>query len=594
MDIDQLHPVLRAFIKNLPLIVVMLPLIGAWLVVGVASFGIDAIRRTALTNALLTFSASLLMLACFAVEDEDSKRRGDWQMVSSRWWLAEPTEFDEQRRAVSMNGPEVRLAFGVDGISVWFVALTAMLGIPAVLLDWQTDRKQPAVYYALLLLLLSGLMGTFAALDVIVFSVFLIGSLVPMMFLFGWWGGPDRRKNVRRIFLVNLAGSGLVVAGLVGAVFVEAWQNADMRTMSRDDGSQIVQTHPRLSFWIPRLIEHGFDLPTNTTAVQQLRSKLMPWLCLSITIGFAIRGALFPFHTWFTRFVRDAPSGLSLLVTCASVKVGCYGVLRFVMPLFANALNTSGSESGLITGFQASVSLPAVIGAVYFAVLALGQGNMKRLFGYATLCHLSLCWLGAFSLNRVGTTGAVFHSVSHGLFAGCVIVLLAALDARYQTTDHDAYSGMMYRFRRLTVVFFVAILAWLGVPLLSGMIGQMLLVIGIYRGDPTVAGGNWDTAMWSIIGLTILAWAILAMWQHVFMGRLREPVLDRALFGHAAKPGDDRWDRQNLPDLNSREIVAVVPLLIAIIWLGLQPNFLLDRSAYAVERITNASDPDAE
>ncbi len=593
MDADQLQAVSGAFVKNLPLIVVMLPLIGAWLVVGVASFGLDAIRRTALTNVLLTFFVSMLMLASFKIEPHDSTRRGDWQMVSSRWWLAEPTELDEDGRAVSMRGPEVRLAFGVDGLSVWFVALTATLGVPMVLMDWKTDRKQPGVYYALLLLAQSGLIGLFAALDVIVFSVFVVGSLVPMFFMFGWWGGPDRRKSVRRILLVNLAGSGLIVTGLLGAVFVEAWQSADMRTTARDDrGLPVVDTHPRLSFWIPRLIENGFGLPTNTDAVDNLRNKLTPWMFLAITIGFAIRGALFPFHSWYIRFIRDAPASLSLLMTCASLKVGCYGALRFVMPLFVDALNSPAAD-GLLTGFQSSVCLPAAIGVVYFAVLAFGQGDLKRLFGYATLCHASLCWLGAFSLNRIGTSGAVFHSLSHSLFAGGVIVLIAALETRYEATDFVSFGGLMHRFRRMTGVFFIAVLAWLGIPLLSGFIGQMLLVIGIYRGDPSVDGANWDTAMCVIVGLTILAWALLGMWQKVFMGRVREPVLDRELFGHAAKSGDDRWDRQNLPDLNSRELVAVLPLLIALVWFGTSPNFVLDRAEYAVKKITATTDPES-
>ncbi|MDA1017160.1 MAG: NADH-quinone oxidoreductase subunit M [Planctomycetota bacterium] len=586
MGFGELNPqILASFVKNLPLVAVLLPLIGAWLVVGVASFGIDAIRRTALTNSLLTFAVTALVLAAFQIEPSDSERRGDWQMVSSRWWLAVPVETGDATQQFS--GPLVRMAFGVDGISVWFVSLTGLLGIAAVLVDWGTDRKHPAVFHSLLLLLQAGLMGTFAALDVILFGVFLIGTLVPMFFLFGWWGGPERRKLVHRLFLLNFAGSVFILAGLVGAVFVDTWQRAESNPAARAavaEGEQPA-SHPRLSFWIPALVERGFHLKAGTDSVREIRDRLLPWVFWSLVLGLAIRGAVFPFHSWFPHLVREAPASLVLMFTCVGAKVGCYGLLRFVIPLFPE----------MISHAQTYLLAPAAIGCVYFGLLALGQGNIKRLFAYAGLCHLSMCWLGVLSLNQVGAVGGMLHAINHGLFAACVILLLAALERRYETTDFDAFGGLAHRLPLLSSAFLFATLAWIGTPFLNGFASQSLLVVGIFRGEPIQPdqpsiAAQWSETVATIFGLTLVAWSLIAMWQRVFMGRIREPILDQSRFLDPHDRQRETTHPEPTLDLSGRELFAVVPILTAIIWLGLHPQFVLSRSAYAIQRISQTHD----
>lgn len=603
MGFSEVNPtVLPAFVKNMPLIAVMLPLIGAWLVVGVASFGIDAVRRTALTNSLLTFSVSALMLAAFQIEPSDSTRNGDWQMVSSRWWLAQPEVVPKPPQSEGatphddaptrrLHGPIVRMAFGVDGISVWFVALTGLLGIAAVLVDWGTDRKHPAVFYSLLLLLQAGLMGTFAALDVILFGVFLIGSLVPMFFLFGWWGGSERRKLVRRLFLTNFAGSAFILAALVGAVFVDAWQRSEADSSSQSvtvDGDR-PSTHPPISFSIRALVDGGFHLTGSTDSVREIRDRLLPWVFWSLMLGLAIRGAVFPFHTWFPHLVREAPASLVLLFTCVGAKVGCYGLLRFVIPMFPN----------MVSHAQSYLLAPAAIGCAYFGLLALGQGNMKRLFAYAGLCHLSMCWMGALSLNQMGAVGGMLHAVNHGLYAAAAIVLLAVLQRRYETTDMDAFGGMAYRLPLLSSAFLVGSLAWIGMPFLNGFASQSLLIVGVFRGEPFQAGqadlgSQWNETIAMIFGLTLLAWAVISLWQRVFLGRIREPILDESRFGDPSGSLSTTAAPAPTRDLNGREIFAVVPILIAIAWLGLHPQFVIARSAFAIQHISHFHDATIE
>jgi NADH-quinone oxidoreductase subunit M len=522
-------------------LMVALPAVGALLVLVSAGQGIEQVRRLALTNVLLTFGLSLIVVAEFDPQLVDPAGRPVIQMRTNLPW-AGTTDADGRR-----VGPDIQFALGVDGLSLWLIFLSAVLMIPAVLVSWEAVQDRPASFYALMLLLESGLIGVFAAQDIILFYVFFEFTLVPLFFMVGMWGGHDRRFAARRFFIYTLAGSVVTFLALIFIVLSYSW----------------LSPQHELTFSIPALTEGLAMLVQTDSRAAEYWSHVGPWVFLALFAGFAIKVPLFPFHTWLPLAHVEAPTAGSVLLAGVLLKIGSYGFLRFALPLVPGACWLA---------FDA-IAMLAVIGIIYGALLALAQDDIKKLVAYSSVSHMGFCLLGLFALNAVGITGGLLQMLNHGLSTGALFAMVGMLYERYHTRDIESYGGLARRFPILAFCLGVVAFSSIGLPGLNGFTGEVTSLMGMFQVDRTYA-------TLGLTGIILGAWYMLWLVKRTFFGPLREPVLE----GH----GDHPPPR----DLNLREIVALAPILVLIVWIGVYPQFFTRRMEpsiqHVVQRLTQA------
>lgn len=422
----------------------------------------------------------------------------------------------------------LRLEFhlGLDGISLALILLTTLLSISAVLVSWTSIDERAAQFYALLLILESGLIGVFCAFDLVLFYVFFEFTLIPLFFLVGIWGGPFRQHAAYKFFLYTFAGSVITLVGLVGLVLAA-------------QGHMLLET----PLSIPGLARHLSQHPL-PTAVQ------VP-LFLAISAGFLVKVPLFPFHTWLPLAHVEAPTAGSVLLAGVLLKLGSYGFLRLCLPMFRDACE--------IQGVPLMAAL-AVIGILYGSLCALAQNDIKKLVAYSSVAHLGFCMLGMFALNREGISGSVLQMINHGLSTGALFCIVGMFYERYHTRLLTELGGMANRLPRLAVAMVFISLASIGLPGLNGFVGEVLSLIGMYGLKSDVIPGPLYAAL-GALGVVLGAWYMLGMLQKAFFGPLQEP---------------ERHDQQPLYDLSPRETLAIAPLAFLCLWLGLFPQPLLD------------------
>lgn len=542
---------------------VLLPVVGAAGVMLAARQGVATVRQIALVTVLATFVLSVIVVAGYdpAATDPAGNPR-TLQMVSNARWVAATSE------SGNPVGPDIRFALGIDGISLWLVALTALLMIPAVLVSWNAIQERPAGFYALMLLLESGMLGVFSALDIILFYIFFEFTLIPLFFMIGIWGGYDRRWAARKFFIYTLAGSLLTFLGLLFIVLSHSWMTGN----------------GQLTFSIPDLIH---DIPALTSANHPANAdfwhQASPWIFAALFIGFAIKVPLFPFHTWLPLAHVEAPTAGSVLLAGVLLKIGSYGFLRFMLPLVPEAC-------WLGVTFIAILS---VIGIIYGALLSLAQDDIKKLVAYSSVSHMGFCLLGLFALNNVGITGSLLQMINHGLSTGALFAMVGMLYERYHTRDIDAYGGLTRKFPIMSFFFVLLAFSSIGLPGLNGFTGEVLSLIGMFEAHPVYG-------VLGLSGIILGAWYMLWLVQRIMYGRLREPIHEE-LHGHghaaaastqtAAVPasqhdaghhhgghgGGEPVHMSSIPDLNARELAALIPLVVVIVWIGVYPQFFLKR-----------------
>ena len=453
------------------------------------------------------------------------------------------------REELSVVGPDIRFALGVDGISLWLIALSALLMIPAVLVSWEAVQDRPAIFYALMLLLESGLIGVFAAQDIILFYVFFEFTLIPLFFMVGIWGGNDRRWAARKFFIYTLAGSVLTFLGLLAIVLSYSWMSG--RT--------------ELTFSIPVLTNGISHLLATSSEAQAYWGSVSPWIFLALFAGFAIKVPLFPFHTWLPLAHVEAPTAGSVLLAGVLLKIGSYGFLRFALPLVPEACFLFFNLIGILS----------VVGIIYGALLALAQDDIKKLVAYSSVSHMGYCLLGLFALNGVGITGGLLQMINHGLSTGALFAIVGMLYERYHTRDIDAYRGMARKYPVMTFFLLVVVFSSIGLPGLNGFTGEILSLMGMFRSSPLFA-------VLSLSGIILGAWYMLYLVQRTFFGKLREPALeDHGGAGHHAHGGA----HAALHDLNARELFALVPVVALIVWIGVAPQFFISRMEPSISQV---------
>jgi len=442
---------------------------------------------------------------------------------------------------------DIRFSIGLDGLSVWLFGLTALLMVVAVLVSWRAITERAATYYSLLLLLETGMLGVFVARDVILFYVFFEFTLIPLFFLIGVWGSDQRRYAAIKFFLFTFAGSVLTFLGLLSIVLWDYYQTGI------------------LIFSISEL--------TANLGNQPIDPKLQGLIFLLLFAGFAIKVPLFPLHTWLPLAHVEAPTAGSVLLAGVLLKVGGYGFVRFALPMLPEA----------VAALMPWLLWISVIGILYGALVALVQEDIKRLIAYSSVSHLGFCMLGIFALNRLGMQGGVLQMINHGLSTGGLFALVGMLYERYHTRKMSDYSGMARRLPVLAFFMVLFTLSSIGLPGLNGFAGEFLLLLGMFQRGWAEAPVDWSLQLKVIsvlatLGVVLGAWYMLTLIQRVFFGPLREPKPET----HGPHGQEDPPVR----DLSAREVLALMPLVVFIFWIGLWPEFFLRRMSPTLNEIT--------
>jgi len=415
---------------------------------------------------------------------------------------------------------------GIDGISLLLIMLTALLMPISVLASFNYIKEGQRGYYVCLLLLESAMIGVFAALDLFVFYLFWEGMLIPMYFLIGVWGGPRRIYAAVKFFIYTMAGSVLMLAGIL-------WVAA--------------ANHAATGAWT-------FSIPALYGG--SLTPEAQFWLFAAFALAFAVKVPLFPFHTWLPDAHVEAPTAGSVLLAGVLLKMGIYGYIRLAVPLFPRGA----------AAFAPWLALLGVIGVVYGSLVAWSQRDMKKMVAYSSVAHLGVIMLGIMSFEPAAVAGAVLQMVNHGLSTGALFLLVGVLYERRHTRLIDDYGGLAKVMPGFAAVFMIVMLSSIGLPGLNGFVGEALILFGSFRVYPWLASA-------AVSGVILSAVYMLGMYQAVIFGPLRHT------------------ENKILPDLNAREWLYLVPLLVFIVLIGVWPGPFLKRAETAVNTYINLAQP---
>jgi NADH-quinone oxidoreductase subunit M len=389
------------------------------------------------------------------------------------WWRVIPQQpgwqFVERRDWLPSLGASYHL--GVDGISMLLALLTTVMTAITVVASYQAVEKRGREFYALLLALEAGMLGTFFAIDLLVFYVFWEAMLIPMYLLIGVWGGPRRVYAAIKFFLYTMAGSVLM---LVAILVLYNMQKAATGVATFD-------------------LDAFYALP--------IAGGAQTWLFLAFALAFAIKVPMFPLHTWLPDAHVEAPTAGSVILAAVLLKMGTYGFLRFAMPLFPAA---SAHFTPWIAGL-------AIFGIVYGALVAMVQPDLKKLVAYSSVSHLGFCMLGLYALNAQGMAGAMLQMLNHGVSTGALFLLVGVIYERRHTRLIADFGGLWKPMPVYASVFLVVMLSSIGLPGTNGFVGEFLVLLGAFRTQPW-----WGMVAASgvILGAVYMLW----MFQRVMFG----------------------------------------------------------------------------
>ena len=573
---------------TLVLLLLVLPLAGAVTAALLGSGRPAAVRWVSLAATAATLAAAVAVAAGFLGLDHNPVRNAaepGQPTFQPEFVPGAPSAdpHDPLTHATTWNlftlpqGTAIQFYLGVDGLNLWLVVLTALLMVCAVLGSWTSVTERDNEFFAWLLALEVAMIGVFIAFDIILFYVFFELTLVPLFFLIGIWGGPQRQYAARKFFIYTLAGSFITLLGVLGVVLAAA-NDPYAPEPSRENAKSA--TARELTFSIPRLVElvrgHTADLPENVRtraaaadAADEFNKKadqeklkfaedrLAFWrwveflVFIGMMAGFAIKVPLFPVHTWLPLAHVEAPTAGSVLLAGVLLKVGVYGFLRLCIPLAPDASLGFGTPV---------IGTLGVVGILYGSLCALAQDDIKKLVAYSSVAHLGYCVLGLFALNEIGLTGSLMQMINHGLSTGALFLLVGMLYERYHTRKMADYGGMASRLKLLAVFWVFIAMSSIGLPGLNGFVGETLTMAGMYsfRG-PQVSG--WLLTGFAAVGVVLGAWYMLTLLRRVFFGALKEPAHE----GHGP-----------IRDLNGREILALAPIAALCVFLGVYTQPFLD------------------
>jgi NADH-quinone oxidoreductase subunit M len=447
------------------------------------------------------------------------------------WWSLDPAQGGLQLVSETpwIRSWGITYRVGIDGISLFMVLLTTLLMPLSVLASWRHITSRERGFYALMLVLLTGLVGVFIALDLFVFYIYFEIMLIPMYFIIGIWGGVNRLYAAIKFFVYTMAGSLLMLVAIIAMVW------------------KVQAATGVLSFGYEHLLQHAGTL-----------GPIAPWLFAAFAIAFAIKVPIFPFHTWLPDAHVEAPTAGSVLLAGVMLKIGTYGFLRFAVPFFP--------QVALSPGVSRLIVVLAVIGIVYGALVAMVQPDIKKLVAYSSVSHLGFVMLGIWGGTLQSVQGALMVMISHGLSTGALFLLIGMIYERRHTREISAYGGIARVVPVFSLILTVVALSSIGLPGLNGFVGEFLVLLGSFTGFPW-ATGIATTGV--IFAAAYLLWAL----QRMIFNRLDNP------------------ENEHLVDLSRRELAVMLPILLGIVWLGLYPAPVLRRMESASQRYVEIHTP---
>jgi NADH-quinone oxidoreductase subunit M len=415
---------------------------------------------------------------------------------------------------------------GIDGMSLLLVLLTTFITPLTLLSSWNGITKKVKEFTFFMLVLELGMIGVFVSLDMFLFYVFWEAMLIPMYFIIGIWGGERRIYASIKFFIYTMAGSLLMLVAIIWLA---------------------VYSSDLLGGFTTNLIELYKTGPTIERSIQG-------FMFLAFALSFAIKVPLFPFHTWLPDAHVEAPTAGSVILAGVLLKMGTYGFLRFNLPLFPQAS----------IDFAGVISVLAVIGIIYGALVAMVQTDMKKLVAYSSVSHLGFVILGIFALNQEAVQGAVIQMINHGLSTGALFLLVGMIYERTHTRKISDYGGIAKVVPFFSFAFLFTSLSSIGLPGLNGFVGEFLILVGSFKSDVL---GSWWFTVFAATGVIFAAVYLLWMYKRVVFGTITNPKMNE------------------LTDLNLREKLVLIPIFIFIIWIGIYPSTFLNLSDKASEII---------
>jgi NADH-quinone oxidoreductase subunit M len=459
-------------------------------------------------------------------------------LISLPLWFAfdregELFQFVTEARWIEAIGADYR--FGIDGIALLLVLLTTLLGVLAFLSSWSAIHTREKEYYVFMLLLQTGMLGTFMAMDFFLFYVFWEVMLVPMYFLIGIWGGPRKLYAAIKFFLYTLAGSVLMLLGILALYFFNGEGLLRWPGLGNAPSFSITQFH-----------DIGAQIPPD----------LQLWIFIAFFVGFAIKVPMFPFHTWLPDAHVEAPTAGSVILAGVLLKMGTYGFVRFSLPILPDA-------TVRCLPWMAGLS---IIGILYGALVAMAQKDMKKLVAYSSVSHLGFVMLGLFALNPPGVNGSILQMINHGLSTGALFLLVGIIYERRHTRLIAEYGGISKVMPLFAIYFLIITMSSIGLPTLNGFVGEFTILVGAMR-------QSWVWAALAALGIVLGAAYMLWMYQRVFFGPLTNP------------------ENEGLQDLNGRELAYLVPIVLLCFWIGLYPKPFFAVLERPVDYVVGKVDP---
>ena len=434
------------------------PLLGVALLAFLNSDQKTAIRWTAFLTALLTFAISLWVLFVFRVGQPGL------QMLTPPAPSAVPS--------AALSGLEIGLRLGVDGLSLLMVLLTTLLTPIAILSTWESLQDRVKGFMIFFLLLETGMIGVFLALDLVLFFIFWEFTLVPMVFLIGMWGGERRVYAAVKFFMFTMAASVLMLLAIL-YIGLQAG-----------------------SFYLPDLL-----------AKREIFHQAQMPLFLAFALAFAVKVPMWPFHTWLPDAHVEAPTAGSVILAGVLLKMGSYGFLRFNLPLFPEASVQAAPWMACL----------AVIGIIYGAIVSYPQRDMKKLVAYSSVSHLGFVMLGIFALNLQGISGAILQMVNHGLSTGALFLMVGMLYERRHTRAMDAFGGLWKVLPYMGALMLLVTLSSVGLPGLNGFVGEFSILLGAF-------GSTYINSVTMVgiaaLGVILAAVYLLSLYEKVFLGAI--------------------------------------------------------------------------
>ena len=503
--------------------VIFAPLLGALILAFIPSTEKGQLKVATLFTMLVTFGLSLWMYFDF----QTGPKALEFQLMQKNVWV------EHFGLAYSV---------GIDGVSATLMLLTGFLGPIVMLAAWNNAGERAKEFCVALLVLQTSMMGTFAAMDVVLFYVFWEGVLIPMYLLIGIFGSENRIYASVKFFLFTMVGSMLM---LVAIIYVYL-KTGDASGMGR-----------------------SFEYDKMLFAAQHLTETEQLYLFIAFASAFAVKVPMWPLHTWLPDAHTEAPAAGSIVLAGVMLKMGTFGFMRYAMPMFPEATKQAAPWIGIL----------AVIGIVYGSLMCLAQRDMKRLVAYSSVAHLGFVMLGLAALNTQASAGAVYQMVNHGVSTGALFLLIGAIYERRHTRLIAEYGGLAKVTPLLGIAFLVITFSSIGLPGTNGFIGEFMILSGTFTQGRifghTIFTGLQLSWVWlaaiAATGVILGAAYMLTLVQRVWFGPLRNPR------------------NQGLADMSWREGFAVVPLVLAALGMGIFPQPFLDRINPAAEIFSRRS-----